>query len=107
MRHTTKNTHIVFHISNFIQFTDFFLLGKNPENLISGLFLVGFLFEKSHAPCPSTDFFLLGKNPEILISGLFLVGFLFEKRPCATRQKTRFFTKYNRNNDHQTKRIMD
>jgi hypothetical protein len=26
---------------------DFFLLGKNPENLISGLFLVGFLFEKS------------------------------------------------------------
>ena len=70
----TENTHIVFHMSNFIQFPDFFLFGKNPENLISGLFLV---------------------------------GFLFEKRPCATRQKTRFFTKYNRNNDHQTKRIMD
>ena len=46
MRHTTKNTHIVFHMSNFIQFADFFLLGKNPENLISELFLDGFLFGK-------------------------------------------------------------
>ena len=71
---------------------DFFLLGKNPENLISGLFLVGFLFEKSHAPRPSTDFFLLGKNPENIISGLFLVGFLFGKKSMRhTTKNTHLF----------------
>ena len=58
--------------------------------------------EKS--PCATTHFIraisynfrifsCLEKNPENIFSGLFLVSFSFEKRPCATRQKIRFFTK--------------